>query len=218
MRPLLLLLFYYRWCWCCCCCCYFSSHCSFFFVHGSGMLLATTASPNPSFRVSWRAGNAMVGRWNAGWTTSKTAHKGFLQKGLEEDLWWIVLHVSPTTRSVERLNRTTFLACIEGWVLSAGFLHKWWWWSSGHSTSLSEVDNLIEQPALFLLHLHQLHSRFCRSPCFWESFNVSFFFSDALVTLFPIHPSYFHLETTYKIVGPIWSCDLSGHWRDMRNN
>ena len=45
-------------------------------------------------RPLWRVGDAVVDRRNAGWTTSKnehpararTAHKGLLQKRLEEDL------------------------------------------------------------------------------------------------------------------------------------
>ena len=58
---------------------------------GSGMSHITTACPKPSCWTSWRrAGDAVVGRRNAGWTTSKsavdvpararTAHKGLLQK------------------------------------------------------------------------------------------------------------------------------------------
>ena len=35
-----------------------------------GMSHATTASPKPSFRVPRRLGDVMVGRGNAGWTTS----------------------------------------------------------------------------------------------------------------------------------------------------
>ena len=42
--------------------------------HDSGMSHGTTASPKPSFRASWRVGNALVGRGNAGWTTSKSGH------------------------------------------------------------------------------------------------------------------------------------------------
>ena len=43
-------------------------------LHGPGMSHATTASPNPSFRAPWRVGDAVVGRGNARWTTSKTGH------------------------------------------------------------------------------------------------------------------------------------------------
>ena len=43
-------------------------------LHGSGMSHATTASPKPSFRAPWRVGDAVVGRENAGWTTSKSEH------------------------------------------------------------------------------------------------------------------------------------------------
>ena len=38
-------------------------------LHGSGMSLATTASPKPSFRALWRVGDAVVGRRNGGRTT-----------------------------------------------------------------------------------------------------------------------------------------------------
>ena len=41
---------------------------------GSGTPHATTAFPKPSFRAPWRVGYAVVGRGNAGWTTSKSGH------------------------------------------------------------------------------------------------------------------------------------------------
>ena len=43
-------------------------------VHGSGMSHTTTASPKISLRAPWKFGNAVVGRGNAGWTTSKSGH------------------------------------------------------------------------------------------------------------------------------------------------
>ena len=43
-------------------------------LHGSGLSHAMTASPTLSFGASWRVGDAMVGRGNAGWTTSKSGH------------------------------------------------------------------------------------------------------------------------------------------------
>ena len=60
-------------------------------LHGSGMSHATTASPKPSFRAPWRVGDAVVGRGNAGWTTSKSGHpcpcqNCLLRKRPEEDL------------------------------------------------------------------------------------------------------------------------------------
>ena len=60
-------------------------------LHGLGKSHSTTASPKSSFRAPWRVGDAMVGRGNAGWTTSKSVHarpthKGLLQKRLGEDL------------------------------------------------------------------------------------------------------------------------------------
>ena len=42
--------------------------------HGSGVSHGTTASPKPSFRTPWRMDDAVVGRGNAGWTTSKSGH------------------------------------------------------------------------------------------------------------------------------------------------
>ena len=42
---------------------------------------------------------------------ARTAHKGFLQKRLEEDLCWIVLHIPPTTQWVKGLNRTELIIC-----------------------------------------------------------------------------------------------------------
>ena len=43
-------------------------------LRGSGMSHATTAPPKPSFRASWRVGDAAVDRGNAGWTTSRSGH------------------------------------------------------------------------------------------------------------------------------------------------
>ena len=42
---------------------------------------------------------------------ARTAHKGLLQKGPEEDLCWIVPHVPPTTQSAKELNWTEQLEC-----------------------------------------------------------------------------------------------------------
>ena len=43
-------------------------------LHDSGMSHARTVSLKPSFRVPWRVGIGVVGRGNAGWTTSKAGH------------------------------------------------------------------------------------------------------------------------------------------------
>ena len=43
-------------------------------VVDSSMPHATTASPKPSFRAPWRVNKAMVGRGNAGGTTSNSGH------------------------------------------------------------------------------------------------------------------------------------------------
>ena len=71
-------------------------------LHGSGMSHLTTASPKLFFRAPWRVGDAMVGRGNAGWTTSKSGHPAacqsyevLLPKRLEENLCWVVPQVSP---------------------------------------------------------------------------------------------------------------------------
>ena len=63
-------------------------------LHGSGMSHPTTASPKPAYRALWRVGDAVVGRGNADGlhqrvdipARARTAHKGLLQKRLEEDL------------------------------------------------------------------------------------------------------------------------------------
>ena len=91
-------------------------------LHGSGMPLPKTASecPKPPFRASWRVCDIVVSRGNAWWTTSKsghfcpsaharTAHKGLLQKRLEEDLCWIFPHVSTATQSVKGLHGTELI-------------------------------------------------------------------------------------------------------------
>ena len=43
-------------------------------LHGSGMSHTTTASPKTSARAPWGVGDAVVGRENARWTTSKSGH------------------------------------------------------------------------------------------------------------------------------------------------
>ena len=89
-------------------------------LHGSSMSYATTASPNPSFRAPWRVGDAMVGRVNAGWTTSKSGHPCPCQNCLKslpaEKVWRRSLlnrpscppphPLRPTTQSVKEMNWT----------------------------------------------------------------------------------------------------------------
>ena len=43
-------------------------------LHRLGMSHAMTAYPKPSVRAPWKVGDAVVGRENAGWTTSKSGH------------------------------------------------------------------------------------------------------------------------------------------------
>ena len=43
-------------------------------LHGLDMSYATTASPKPFLRASWRVGDAMVTRGNARWTVSESGH------------------------------------------------------------------------------------------------------------------------------------------------
>ena len=43
-------------------------------LHGSVTSHSTAAPPNSSFKASWRVGDAVVGKGNAGWTTSKSGH------------------------------------------------------------------------------------------------------------------------------------------------
>ena len=86
-------------------------------LHGSDMLHATTASSKPSFSMPRRVGKAVVGRGNAGWTTSKsgnpaharTVYISHSQKRLEEDFCRIIPHVTPMTQSVKGLNWTTMM-------------------------------------------------------------------------------------------------------------
>ena len=81
-------------------------------MRGSGMSHAMTASPKPSFRAPWRVGNAVIAvemldeqRQRVDIPAhARTAHKGLLQKRLEEGLCLIVPHVPPTTQSVKGLD------------------------------------------------------------------------------------------------------------------
>ena len=76
-------------------------------LHGLGMSHATTTSPKPSFRVPWRVGDAVAGRGNVGWTTSKSGQPCPCQNWSEwppAENCWIVPHVPPTTQSVKELN------------------------------------------------------------------------------------------------------------------
>ena len=57
---------------------------------GSGMSRAMTASQKPAFRAPWRVDNAVVGRGNAGWTTSKVdnpAHAKLLIRASRRKDW-----------------------------------------------------------------------------------------------------------------------------------
>ena len=102
-------------------------------------------TPKPSFQAAWKVGHATIGSENAGWTTSKgghpcnagTAHNGFLQKRLEEDLCSIVPHVSPTTKSVIGLNWTELCGVKE----DCRHLHLIWQWFN--CSMLNLIDGLI---------------------------------------------------------------------------
>ena len=81
-------------------------------LHGSGMSQFTTALPKPSFRAPWSVGDAVVGRGNAGWTTSKSGHpcpcQNWSQRPPAEKTGrWSLLNrpsCPPTTLSVKGLN------------------------------------------------------------------------------------------------------------------
>ena len=78
-------------------------------LHGSGISHATTASPNPSFRASWRVGDAVVGRWNAGLTTSKDGHSLHTQELLTRaSRWkdWKRISAESSLMSPRRPNRS----------------------------------------------------------------------------------------------------------------
>ena len=48
-------------------------------LHGLGMSHTMTASPKPSFKAPWTVGDAVDGRINAGWTTSKSGQSCLCQ-------------------------------------------------------------------------------------------------------------------------------------------
>ena len=81
-------------------------------LHGSGMSHAMTSSPEPSFRAPWRVVDAVVGRGNVRWTTSKSGHpcpcqncsQGPPAEKTGRDLCWIVPHVPLVTQSVKALS------------------------------------------------------------------------------------------------------------------
>ena len=102
--------------------------------HGSGTPHGTTASPKLSFKALCKVGDTVVGRGNAGWTTSRmdipdhtrTTHMGFLQKRLEDDICWIILHVPTTTLLVKGLNWTEPKYVIKPKYSAMGFvIHVW---------------------------------------------------------------------------------------------
>ena len=72
-------------------------------LHGTGVSHVTTSSPKPSFRAPWRVGDAVVGRGNAGWATSKSGHPWLLTTACRrkdrKDLCWIVCYVWRPSRS-----------------------------------------------------------------------------------------------------------------------
>ena len=70
---------------------------------------ATTASPKPSFRATWRVGDAVEMPDEQHQKVDIPAHArttddSLPQKRLEEDLCWTVPQDAPTTQSVKRLN------------------------------------------------------------------------------------------------------------------
>ena len=79
--------------------------------HGSDMSQAKTASPKPSPRAPCRVGYAeklLDGhhpRVDIPDHHAITAHKSFLQKRLEENLWWNVPHAIPSPPPSRRPNR-----------------------------------------------------------------------------------------------------------------
>ena len=86
-------------------------------MHGWGMLHATTAAPDPSFRVSWRSWRHQGhGLQRKCWMDNikiqrvavpahaRTADNGLHQKRLEEDLCTIICRDPLITQSVKELN------------------------------------------------------------------------------------------------------------------
>ena len=83
-------------------------------LHGLGMSHGTTASLKPSFRPPWRVGDAMVGRGNAWWTTSKSGHpwpcQSYSQGPFAEKTGRVSLLNCPSCHLVKGLNWTE-LSC-----------------------------------------------------------------------------------------------------------
>ena len=124
-------------------------------VNVSGMLHAITVSPKPSFRAPQRMGGAVVGRGNAGWTTSKSVHarpthKGLLQKRLGEDLCWIVPRVTLTTQLVKGLHFGQTMVWVED---DRDAAHSFCLLRSSFAASCHAASNL---QLAFLTDEHQL--------------------------------------------------------------
>ena len=93
-------------------------------LYGSGMSFAMTVSPRPTFRAPCRVDDIVVGRGNAGWTTSKSGHPCLCQncscKPSAEKDWKRIsaelFHMSP--RRPDRSRDWTELICHNDWHLN----------------------------------------------------------------------------------------------------
>ena len=83
-------------------------------LHNSGTSHAMRSSPKPSFGTPLRISDTMIDTGNPGWTTSnsghaysRTAHKGLLQKRLEQDFCWIIPHAPPKKKTKKNTHTHT---------------------------------------------------------------------------------------------------------------
>ena len=136
-------------------------------LHGSGMSHASTASPKASFRAPWRVGDAVVGKRNAGRTTSTSGHPCPCQSCSQgpragKTGRWSLLNCSscppddPAGQGT-KLNRTDSLMFMV--VLKEGF----------HSVVMPSVNI----HAVFLLQqsasdCQQLHGGEAHTQCHWS--------------------------------------------------
>ena len=75
---------------------------------------------------------------------TRTAHKGLLRKRLEEDLCWVVPHVTPTTQSVKWLNWTEIYM---GTYIQTDTVeqHTWSFLRLQHQMNIFSLNQLIPQ-------------------------------------------------------------------------
>ena len=97
-------------------------------LHGSGMSRTMAISPKPSFRAPWRVNKAMVGRGNAGGTTSNSGHP-FLCQNCSQ---WPVAEKTgrrslPNRFSCRSRDKTELYHVVDSTLCSYFILLCMWW-------------------------------------------------------------------------------------------